>query len=113
MAVNRASARRRWAVTVTGAAVWPIIAAAGVAAEPVLPAGSPGNCTESRSAATTTECGGGDSDRKPPGGSAPPLPLQMLAPPPARSAPGTNTPAGALVPPAPGPAGDTPIVPAR
>ncbi|MFJ1457320.1 hypothetical protein [Nocardia sp. N2S4-5] len=106
MAVNRTS-WRRWAVPVTGAATWLTLTAAGVVAQPVIP---PSSCTESHSAPGTSDCGSGNPDRKPPGGSAPQLPLQMLAPPPARSAPSTNPPAGALVPPAPGPARDTPIV---
>ncbi|MBF6175463.1 hypothetical protein [Nocardia blacklockiae] len=104
MAVNPKSPWR-WAVP--GAAAWLIAAAAGAAAEPVMP---PAACAETHSALTASECGGGNPERKSAPAPAPQLPLQMLAPPPARSAPSTNTPAGALVPPAPGPARDHPIV---
>ncbi|MFD8248181.1 hypothetical protein [Nocardia sp. NPDC059691] len=111
MAVTHGRAPRRWMAPI-GVSVSLIIAAATASAEPIVPVGPGPNCGESPSSATA--CG---NDKPVPGTrggpAAPPpaLPLQVLAPPPAKSAPNTNTPAGALVPPAPGPGSGTPIVP--
>ncbi|MGY1943667.1 hypothetical protein [Nocardia asiatica] len=114
MAVIPMRALRRW-IAPAGVSVSLILAAATASAEPIVPAGPPQTCGDTPGGSASPGCG---PDKPAPGArgpAAPPpaLPLQMLAPPPARSAPNTNTPAGALVPPAPGPGGATPIVPAK
>ncbi|MFE7802193.1 hypothetical protein [Nocardia sp. NPDC057440] len=108
MAVIRISGWRSWIVP-AGASVTLVFAAATAAAEPIVPAG-PAACGESQTAACENA---GPPPARGPAPQPPPLPLHILAPPPARAAPSSNTPAGALVPPAPGPGGSTPIVPAQ
>ncbi|WP_280243430.1 hypothetical protein [Nocardia abscessus] len=114
MAVIQMRAWRRW-IAPAGVSISLIVAAATASAEPIVPAGPPPTCGEAPGGPASPGCG---TDKPTPGSRGPAvpppaLPLQMLAPPPARSAPSTNTPAGALVPPAPGPGSGTPIVPAR
>ncbi|WP_174184129.1 hypothetical protein [Nocardia barduliensis] len=103
---------RRW-IAPAGVSVSLILAAATASAEPIVPAGPPQTCGETPGGSASPGCGTDKPTPRGPAAPPPALPLQMLAPPPARSAPSTNTPAGALVPPAPGPGGGTPIVPAK
>ncbi|WP_157172278.1 hypothetical protein [Nocardia pneumoniae] len=112
MAVIRMVGWRRW-IAPAGTTVSLIVAAATASAEPIVPVSPPSACAEAGSGAADAACGDAPKGRGGPAMSQTPLPLQMLAPPPARSTPSTNTPAGALVPPAPGQGGATPIVPAR
>ncbi|WP_157170958.1 hypothetical protein [Nocardia araoensis] len=113
MAVIATRAPRRWMAPI-GVSVALLIAAATASAQPIVPVGPAPNCGETPSSATA--CGDDKPAPGPRGGPAAPppsLPLQVLAPPPGKSAPNTNTPAGALVPPAPGTGTGTPIVPTR
>ncbi|MBF6336776.1 hypothetical protein IU450_12865 [Nocardia abscessus] len=112
MAVIQARAWRRW-IAPAGVSVSLIIAAATASADPIVPAGPPPSCGETPSGPASAACGADKPGSRGPAAPPPALPLQMLAPPPARSAPSANTPAGALVPPTPGPGSGTPIVPAR
>ncbi|MGW4326171.1 hypothetical protein ACWEKR_09795 [Nocardia sp. NPDC004573] len=115
MAVIDMRGRRLWMAPL-GVSVSLIIAAAAASAEPIVPAGPGAACGERQGSATAPGCGNDKPAPETRGGPAAPppaLPLQVLAPPPKASAPNTNTPAGALVPPAPGPGGGRPIVPVR
>ncbi|WP_067798599.1 hypothetical protein [Nocardia beijingensis] len=108
MAVIPAPALRRWLAPI-GVAAALIIAAPTASAEPIVPVGP--SCGETPSPATA--CGDDKPATRGAPAAPPALPLQVLAPPPGKSAPNTNTPAGALVPPAPGPGSGKPIVPTR
>ncbi|MFQ6397643.1 hypothetical protein ACLMAJ_29885 [Nocardia sp. KC 131] len=113
MAVIRMRGWRRW-IAPAGAAVSLVAAAATAYAEPIVPAAPAAGCGETLTATTDPACDGAAArPGRGPAVAPPPLPMSILAPPPARPAPTSNTPAGALVPPAPGPGGNTPIVPAR